>query len=351
MLKKTLHYLVKKGLENVIFGLENKHNMAKFTHLTPELRYAIELNSTSQVKLSQKELAERLGVSASTISRELKRNSKGRHKVYEAKTAQKMAELKCSRKPYKITGELARYIKNKLSIGWSPEQIVGRLRLDGESLGLAKVCVETIYQYIYRLQKGGDNLYIHLRRKRKRRRKRLKKDDLRGKIKDKVMIDQRPQEVEDKSRIGDWEGDTIIGLEHQSAILTLVERVTKFTLIVKLESKTAKEVEQKIVEVMKTSPLPIKTITFDNGTEFANHVNIAQKLDCQVYFAFPYHSWERGLNENTNGLIRQYIPKKTCFKNIENQQINDIQNTLNNRPRKLLGFLTPIETIKIAFQT
>jgi transposase, IS30 family len=165
------------------------------------------------------------------------------------------------------------------------------------------------------------------------------------------MIDQRPPIIENKERIGDWEGDTIIGKDHQGAMLTLVERKSKYTLIFPLMSKNAKEVEDKISLI--NSPIPIHSITFDNGREFTNHQEIAQRVNCQVFFAFPYHSWERGLNENTNGLIRQYIPKKTNFKEYSDDYVLEVQNKLNNRPRKTLNFLTPIEylkNIKIAFE-
>ena len=213
--------------------------------------------------------------------------------------------------------------------------------------------IETIYQYVYRQQKQGDKIYVKLRRKRKNKRKRLKKDDNRGKIPNKVMIDKRPKIVDNKKRIGDWEGDTIIGKDHQSAILTLVERKSKFTLIIPLAAKKAQEVEEKIAITLPKIRLPVWSITFDNGHEFSNHLNIAKQLNCQVFFAFPYHSWERGLNENTNGLIRQYIPKKTDFKDFSDEYVQEVQNKLNNSPRKTLNFQTPIEylkNMKIAFE-
>jgi transposase, IS30 family len=157
------------------------------------------------------------------------------------------------------------------------------------------------------------------------------------------MIDERPPEVEQRSRIGDWEGDTIIGKSHQGAAVTLVERVTKYTLIEPIEAKTAQGVEEAILRMFEKCPLPVKTITFDNGTAFANHQQIAQKTRAAVYFAHPYHSWERGLNENTNGLIRQYIPQNQNIKELSKQDCNNVQDKLNNRPRKALGFLSPIE--------
>ncbi|MEI7586411.1 IS30 family transposase [Runella sp.] len=322
--------------------------MKLFTQLTLEQRYKLEALLKVVPKMKQKEIALHLGVSESTISREKKRYSKPRV-GYRACDAQRQAEKKCRRCPYKMTQSMISVIRPLLEKDFSPQQVVGRLAIEETEC----VCHETIYQYIYRQQKKGDRLYMHLRRKRKKRRKRLKTADLRGKIPNKTMIDQRPLEVENKERIGDWEGDTIIGANHQGAILTLVERVSKYTLVIPLEAKTAQEVEVKIITEMKKTNLPIHTITFDNGREFTNHQIIAQQLNTKIFFAHPYHSWERGLNENTNGLIRQYIPKKQDFKELTNDYIYNVQNKLNNRPRKTLNFLTPIEFIqkqKIAFQ-
>lgn len=336
----------------LFLSVQTLNNMNKFAQLTPEQRYKIDALFNSSQPLNQKQIAEQLGVSESTISRELKRNSRPRA-GYQGKYAQELSEKRRFVKPFKITGRLEEQLRAKLEKEWSPEQIVGRMALDKASDNEPSVSHETIYQYVYRKQKKGDKLYIKLRRKRKKRRKRLKKEDNRGKIPNKVMIDKRPQIVNDKERIGDWEADTIIGLEHQSAILTLTERVSKFTLIFPLQAKTAQEVEDKITIAFETTNIPVWTITFDNGKEFTNHENIAKNLGCQTYFAFPYHSWERGLNENTNGLIRQYIPKKQCFKEIDPNYIKNVQNKLNNRPRKTLNYLTPIEylkNMKIAFE-
>jgi transposase, IS30 family len=324
--------------------------MVNFTHLTPEQRYKIDALLNSPEKISQKSIAQQVGVSESTISREKKRNSRPRV-GYQAAYAQVVAKKRRFRKPFKINEELEKKIRTELQNEWSPEQIVGRMALDNYHESTLKVSHETIYQYIYRKQKQGDKLYLKLRRRRKKRLKRLKKDDGRGKIPNKVMINQRPPIIENKERIGDWEGDTIIGKDHQGAMLTLVERKSKYTLIFPLMSKTAKEVEDKMGEI--NTIIPFHSVTFDNGREFTNHQEIALKVDCQVFFAFPYHSWERGLNENTNGLIRQYIPKKTDFKNYSNEYVLEVQNKLNNRPRKTLNFLTPIEylkNMKIAFE-
>lgn len=324
--------------------------MVNFTQLTPEQRYKIDALLNSAEKISQKSIAQQVGVSASTISREKQRNSRPRV-GYQAAYAQSMTKKRRYKKPLKINGELEKKIRKELQDEWSPEQIVGRMGLEDSHKEIPTVSHETIYQYIYSKQKQGDTLYLKLRRKRRKRLKRLKKDDGRGKIPNKVMIDQRPAIIENKERIGDWEGDTIIGKDHQGAMLTLVERKSKYTLIFLLMSKNAKEVEDKMSEI--NTIIPFHSVTFDNGKEFTNHQEIALKLNCQVFFAFPYHSWERGLNENTNGLIRQYIPKKTDFKQYTDEYLQEVQNKLNNRPRKTLNFLTPIEylkNMKIAFE-
>ena len=266
--------------------------MNKFAQLTPEQRYKIDALFNSSLGLTQKQIAEQVGTSPSTISREIKRNSRPRA-GYEAKKAQEFTKKRRVKKPFIIKGELEKTIRQQLELEWSPEQIVGRMEVEKGDKNSQSVSIETIYQYVYRQQKHGDEIYVKLRRKRKKRRKRLKKDDGRGKIPNKTMIDKRPKIVDNKERVGDWEGDTIIGKDHQSAILTLVERKSKFTLIIPLAAKKAQEVEEKIALVLPKIRLPVLTITFDNGHEFSNHLNIAQQLNCQVFFAFPYHSWER----------------------------------------------------------
>jgi transposase, IS30 family len=323
-----------------------------FSHLTPEQRYKIDALLNAPEKITQKSIAQQVGVSESTVSRERQRNSRPRV-GYQAVYAQTLAKKRRYKKPFKINGELEEKIRKDLQQEWSPEQIVGRMALENTDKKSVKVSHETIYQYIYRQQKQSDKIYLKLRRKRKKRLKRLKKEDGRGKIPNKTMIDQRPTVIENKERIGDWEGDTIIGKDHQGAMLTLVERRSKYTLIFPLKSKTAQAVEGKMDKDITKGMLPFHSVTFDNGREFTNHQQIAQKMECQVFFAFPYHSWERGLNENTNGLIRQYLPKKTDFKEYSDEYILEVQNKLNNRPRKTLDFLTPIEYLKkmkIAFE-
>lgn len=292
-------------------------------------------------------------IPACTVSRELARNSKNGR--YDAERASKMCGARRRRGATKLRGSLLEKVETCLGLQHSPEQISGRLKQQGE----AAISHETIYLHVYRDKAKGGVLYKNLRFGRKKRRKRLSKHQKRGQIPHKTMISQRPAEVETRERFGDWEGDTIIGGGHQGVVVTLVERKSKFALAAKAEDKSAAAVEKAVVELLQNCPLPRHTITFDNGTEFANHLKIAERLNVKVYFANPYHSWERGLNENTNGLVRQFIPKKQNLKELDEQRLKFVQDNLNNRPRKTLGFSSPIEFFNnssqiaqcVAFQT
>jgi IS30 family transposase len=237
-----------------------------------------------------------------------------------------------------MTDELIAKIEKKIRLDWSPEQIAGRLLKD-EGISISH---ESIYQHILKDKKEGGDLYTHLRcQKKKKKRYGTKSHDKRGKIKDKVSIEKRPQVVEDKTRKGDWEGDLVIGKNHKRALVTLADRKTKKVKIAIIDSKEADTVEKAVTELMKGETA--HTITFDNGKEFSRHKEMAQSTGAKVYFAHPYSSWERGLNENTNGLIRQYFPKGSCFKSITQTEVERVQNALNNRPRKTLGYCTPNE--------
>lgn len=237
---------------------------------------------------------------------------------------------------------------------YSPEQIAGRLKLEGKPT----VSHERIYQYVWADKKQGGTLYKHLRRKGRKYRKRGLAKDTRGIIKDRTGIEQRPEIVDKKKRIGDFEIDTIIGQNHKSAILTINDRVSSKVWIVKLNGKNASELAQKTIDLLMPFKGIIHTITGDNGKEFADHKTISKELAIDFYFARPYHSWERGANENTNGLIRQYFPKGSSFENITNTDVQKVMDILNNRPRKKLKFLTPNEFFnlnlhnnKVAFVT
>ena len=202
---------------------------------------------------------------------------------------------------------------------------------------------QSIYKHVYQDKQQGGQLYKHLRHGGKKYNRRSKSTAGRGCIPNRVDISLRPKCVDEKSRCGDWEGDLVIGKKHQGALLTLVERKSKFTLIQRLDSKEASPVLEKTTKSFKGVEKLVKTITYDNGKEFAKHQELAQALNAKIYFARPYHSWERGLNEHTNGLIRQYFPKSTNFLTVSQKQVTHVQNALNDRPRKVLGFRTPRE--------
>ena len=308
-----------------------------YHHVTREQRSQISALKAIATPLNK--IAQVIGLSPSSVCRELKRNTGKRG--YRYKQADNMASVRRSRIsqiPKKMTPEMVDLIEEKLELDWSPEQISGRLKLEKRFISH-----ESIYRHIREDKKCGGDLYIKLRRKGKKYNKRVTGKAGRGCIPNRVDIENRPAVVEEKSRIGDWEGDTIIGAEHQGAILSYVDRSSKFTILSKVANKTAELVLHASIEQFQAHGLPVLTITYDNGKEFSNHEKIAKALNAQCYFAKPYHSWERGLNEHTNGLVRQYFPKKTSFRDITNEQLQSISDKLNHRPRKSLNYLTPFE--------
>ena len=309
----------------------------KYKQLTLEKRYHI--SALKKQGYNQKHIADELGVHPSTISRELKRNIF--HSKYKALTAQTEYALrqKTKSKYTALTKTIEKYIREKLKLDWSPEQISGRMKLEIQH----SIHHETIYQFIYRNKAHGGRLYKYLRHKNKKYHHRSKEYQQRGTIIDRVMIDKRPKIVDKKKRIGDLEIDTVIGKDHKGALVTVVDKKSKFTLIKKVNSKRASEVSEALIEMLTPIKPILHTITSDNGKEFAYHKDISSALNTNFYFANPYHSWERGLNEHTNGLIRQYIPKKSEFENISKEEIVTIQNRLNHRPRKSLNYKTPFE--------
>ena len=315
----------------------------KYNQLTLEKRYHI--SALKKQGYKQKDIANEIGVHPSTISRELKRNLF--HGKYNPVQAQGECFIRQKRKNKRksITKFIEKYIREKLKLDWSPEQISGRMKIDiGHSIHH-----ETIYQFIYRNKSHGGRLYKYLRHKNKKYHCRTKDYQKRGTIIDRVMIDKRPKIVDKKKRIGDLEIDTIIGKDHKGALVTIVDKRSKFTLIKKVSSKQASEVSTALIEMLTPMKPILHTITSDNGKEFAYHKDVSSALNADFYFANPYHSWERGLNEHTNGLIRQYIPKKSEFENISKEEIVTIQNRLNHRPRKSLNFKTPFEVFMKEF--
>lgn len=319
---------------------KKKLQMSK--HITEEQRYAISM--MLQIPMSKKAIAEAIGVDKSTVYREIKRNCDARSGSYSMELAQRKADRRKQQKHRKevLTPAMRKRIIKLLKKGFSPEQIVGRSRLEG----IAMVSHETIYRWIWEDKRRGGKLHKYLRRQGRRYAKRGSKNAGRGFIPGRVDIDERPEIVELKERFGDLEIDTIIGKNHKGAILTINDRATSRVWIRKLSGKEAIPVAKIAVWALRKVKNLIHTITADNGKEFAKHEEIAQKLEIKFYFCKPYHSWERGANENTNGLIRQYIPKGKDFSEVTNKQIKWIENKLNNRPRKRLGYLTPNEKFK-----
>ena len=236
-----------------------------------------------------------------------------------------------------MTPEIRAHVEARLAEKLSPEQIVGEAKREG----IGCVSHECIYQYIWRDKKLGGKLYTHLRHQSKRYRKRGAAKDTRGQIKNKRPLAERPEEVEKRERLGDLEIDIVIGKGHNGALLTINDRVSGLLIMEKLAGKTAREVTRKTIERLMPFKDSLQTITSDNGKEFAGHEEIASALDIDFYFAKPYHSWERGSNENLNGLIRQYIPKESNIQQLNKAYIQEVEKALNCRPRKRHGFQSP----------
>ncbi len=306
-------------------------------HINQEQRYQIA--ALKKIGFSNISIAKEIGVHKSSLGRELKRNC-DKHS-YSGTNSHQYAMERQNDKPRKkvFTNEMNKYLVEKLEKKWSPEQIKGRC----DKEGVPMVCHETLYQLIWKDKAAGGKLWNNLRHGHKKYRKRYGSKDHRGKIPNRVSIDTRPEVVNLKERIGDWEIDTIIGKNHQGAILTATERKTQYVLMTKLKSTSVKHSNPEIINMFAPYKERVLTITSDNGIEFFGHEYIARKLEADYYFANPYHSWERGLNEYQNKLIRHYIPQKTDFKDVEQSQILHYQNELNKRPRKKLGYLTPNE--------
>ena len=308
--------------------------MKAYHQLTQALRYQIAI--LKKAGKNQKDIAELVNVSPSTVCRELQRNTGKRG--YRPKQAQRKAETrrKLTAKPLKMTSEALDLIDAKVIIDWSPQQISAWLKEEDAIF----ISHERIYQHIWADKLAGGTLYKHLRHSGKKRKQYGSKGQ-RGQIRNRVSIDDRPVIVSEKTRLGDWEIDTVIGKNHQGALVTIVDRVSKLTLIKKVASKHAEVVTEATITLLKPYVGKALTITADNGKEFAGHEKIKAALAVDVYFAHPYSSWERGLNENTNGLIRQYFTKGSSFENITDKDVDGVMEKLNHRPRKTLNYKTP----------
>jgi len=304
--------------------------MRNYTQLTKEQRYQI--SALLRTYQNQTEIARVIGVNKSTISRELKRN-KGR-RGYRPKQADAKAQARKNKSKVRISQGHWEQVDQWLRLDWSPEQIHDQLLILHEWT----ISHEWIYQHVLQDKKMSGNLYQHLRCQKKRY-KRYGKYEFRGRIPGRVGIEQRPEVVNERSRLGDWEADTIFGCRKHQAIVTVTERKSRFTLMQKVTRKTSQEVGDALIELLQ--PYPVLTLTVDNGKEFMEHQRVSQALQADIYFAHPNSAWERGTNENTNGLIRQYFPKGFDFARITNQDIEFAMNRLNHRPRKCLNFESP----------
>lgn len=289
----------------------------------------------------QSEIARRLSRNPGSISREIGRNTGLRG--YRPKQAHEKAQAQAQRAgPRRFTDAVRADAEARLKEGWTPAIIGGRARVEGRPW----VCAETIYQHIYADAKAGGSLWKNLPRAKRKRRRRCPRQDGRGRgqIPNQRRIDTRPAEVETRRTVGHWEGDLINGANGTGNLATLVERSSRFTLIGRTDSKEAQEVALKICALFKTlPPRARRSVTLDNGKEFAQHEEIARDTFMDVFFAHPYHSWERGTNENTNGLLRQYLPKGQSMAHLTQHDCQRIARQLNQRPRKRLGYRTPEE--------
>lgn len=294
----------------------------------------------------QADIAKEIGVNQSTISRELKQNitfirTKLGSWQYKPDYAQGNAQRrhKEKNKKIKLTTDVANFIIEKLQQKWSPEQISGYAKKHQ----LFSIGKESIYQFILKDKDKGGKLFLNLRHQSKRYRKRYGSPKRTGPIKNRRFIDERPKIVDERKRLGDWEIDTIIGKQQQQAVVSIVERFSKKTILKKVSRKSAHNVSHATIEGLKPFLNVVHSITGDNGSEFAYHEYISKELNTDFYFAHPYSSWERGLNENTNGLVRQYLKKRSCFMDVNDSDLEQISKQLNDRPRKSLNYATPNE--------
>jgi transposase, IS30 family len=309
-----------------------------YRQITSEERYTLGL--LRQRGLAPAAIARLLGRHRSTISRECVRNGTPRDGCYRPQLADWYARGRRarSRRNRRFTAAQLQRVRALLEQHWSPEQVAGRLRRERR----LEISHETIYRYIWADKAAGGILYTHLRGARKRRRKRYGRYDSRGRVAGKRPITARPAVVETRAQVGHWEADTLLG-PGRPCVLSLVERKTGYVVLGKLRARTTEEVNQRATALIHAQPRRVRTITADNGTEFHGYAAIEQTTPARFYFATPHHAWERGTNENTNGLLRQYLPKRRSMAPLTQHDCDRIAATLNHRPRKRLGYRTPEE--------
>ena len=310
-----------------------------YHQITSEERYI--LATLRKQGFNQSEIARELGRHRSTICRELKRNSARFDGCYRpSKAIERTAGRRSrSRRNQRFSRTDLQHVESLLHQRLSPEQISGRLLLH-RSLSISH---ETIYRHVWRDRILGGSLYTYLRGARKKRRKRYGAYDSRGRLAGKRHISERPLAAEQRSEVGHWEIDTVIGTGSRHCLVTIVDRKTGYVVIGKLRARTKEHTNRRTLRLMRRHPQRFKTITADNGTEFHDYAQIERATGIAFYFATPHHSWERGTNENTNGLIRQYVPKGTSMAKLSQHRCNAIARELNDRPRKRLSFKTPQE--------
>lgn len=310
-----------------------------YRQITSEQRYTLATLLTQG--FNQADIARALGCDRSTVCRELQRNRCAYDGAYRAEKASERTRGRRSRsrRNRQFTRVQWRLVASLLREDWSPEQASGYLRTTGE----LSISHETIYQWVWQDKRDGGTLHRHLRGARKERRKRYGRYDSRGRLAGKRHISERPASVEKREEPGHWEIDTVMGHTTRDCVVTIVERATGDMLIGKLPDRTKEAVTDRTIKLIRGHPGPFHTITADNGTEFHDYRRIEHVTGVIFYFARPYHSWERGTNENANGLLRQYLPKRTSMRGLTQHRCNAIARKLNSRPRKRHGFKSPRE--------
>jgi transposase, IS30 family len=297
---------------------------------------------------SKAQVARELGCDVTTVRRELRRN--GANGTYLPARAQALAQQRRrdSKQPWKLSGpELAAFVQDGLRQYWSPQEIAGRWRKDHPRQKRQWVSHQCLYDWIWRRKDQGEAWHRYLRRAHKKRRKRQESPENRGRIAGRVGIERRPAIVETRRRLGDWESDRIEGGGSKASLASHVERKSRYTVLEKLQDGKAATFNAGTVRAFERhGKLPLRTLTADNGKEFAAHAELSAKLGLEVYFARPYHAWERGTNENTNGLVRQFFPKGLDLRQVTPRQVAAVEHLLNNRPRKCLGYRTPVEVLR-----
>jgi len=325
-----------------------------YTHLTIDNRESIQNMINSMYPITA--IAEKIRVHRSTIYRELKRNlCQGKYISYKADFLSRERRYHTKTRPKKSNRVLLTYLSEKLKHFWSPEQISGRLALEHPKDSTLRISQETIYQLVWDEKAAGGSHYHYLRFSHKKKKKRYGSKEKRGQIPGRTFIDRRPSIVDKKKRIGDWEGDTIESAGKKAYIATFVERKTNYLIAGKMANKCSSTLNKTAVKAFSFIPkIYRKTLTVDSGKEFTDHGTLSSFTGLDIYFSHPYRSWERGANENMNGLLRQFFPKKKDFSQISQKQLDKVVELINNRPRKSLGYRTPRELffdMPVALQT